>query len=434
MNYLALINTRFRHENAIVYVALNNPELEASQLALEAFSFTDTSSVAMGDGREVNNPAVPQQSKFQLNHEGTGKRRSIWDPIKDSELDKDIVEDEYTYRGCRKVGLMVFAIFIILPEGMQMTIMDTLIPTLVGSIVYGNVQLYSAKKQAWMLPAVDLGGILFLVFVVWLYFKNRARKRAKAEALAEAQRRAEEDNARLNEGGLQLLVLGGKQAVLGDGEAGQGAFDMGTIEDDMKEQKSKALTEEELKAKELAEENARIAEQKKKRIADEKERARKFLLKAKQDESRKKKMEELRRRKEEGKREEDGLGGGPLEVNEQGLLTIKKKEKPKRENSEVASARNPLHVNERGLLSVKKSDDDDDSSQPNMAKAVRDFKLSRESQIENDEVRSKGKAPSRPSLVVPPLGVKGAEDTIKTHPIVSEVGVEEDEVRHVQGA
>ena len=181
---------RFRHENAVVYVALNNPDLQASQLALHAFAYEDASSIAMGDGSEIENPAsntapkrpsaIPSNfavAKFHLKHEGEGsrrhKRQSIWDPVKSGSFGENIVEDHYKYEGCRKVGMMIFFVFIMLPEGMQMTILDTLIPTLVGSVVYGNVQLYSTKKQMWLLPAVDVGAILFCIFFVWLYFKNR---------------------------------------------------------------------------------------------------------------------------------------------------------------------------------------------------------------------------------------------------------------------
>jgi hypothetical protein len=86
------------------------------------------------------------------------KRQTIWDPIKKGEFGNDVVEDTYKYQGCRKVGMIVFTIFLMLPEGTQMTILDTVIPTLIGSIVYGNVKVYQTKKQAWMLPAMDLAG------------------------------------------------------------------------------------------------------------------------------------------------------------------------------------------------------------------------------------------------------------------------------------
>ncbi|GMH92953.1 hypothetical protein TL16_g12498 [Triparma laevis f. inornata] len=193
---------RFFHENAIVYVAENHPELQASELALRAFTFDYESGSKLKDG------AAPSDGNFSLNRNKSKKnlkagrnakakgsrrqkRQTIWDPIKKGEFGNDIVEDTYKYEGCRKVGMIAFTIFLMLPESAQMTILDTVIPTLIGSIVYGNIQVYQTKKQAWMLPAMDMGGIAFLIFLGWAYFKRRAWKRAKVEKEAQMMKDAE---------------------------------------------------------------------------------------------------------------------------------------------------------------------------------------------------------------------------------------------------
>ena len=120
----------------------------------------------------------------------------------------------------------------------------------------------------------------------------RARKRAKAEAMADARRRVEEDNAKLNDGGIQLLALGGKEAVLGGNGDSKGAFDMGSIEDndddddDDEESKPKALTEQELRSEQI----------KKKREEEKKK------MREREDEIRSKQEEEEKSREEERKK------------------------------------------------------------------------------------------------------------------------------------
>ncbi|GMI02572.1 hypothetical protein TrST_g13777 [Triparma strigata] len=233
---------RFFNENAIVYVAENHPELEASELAMRAFTFQYENESKLKDG------AAPENSSFVLNRAKTKrdlrsnkgsrrqKRQTIWDPIKKGEFGNDVVEDTYKYQGCRKVGMIAFTIFLMLPEGTQMTILDTVIPTLIGSIVYGNVKVYQTKKQAWMLPAMDLAGIGFIIFLGWAYFKRRAWKRAKVEKEEKMIKDAEElqrqqQQQGISSSGLELSVFKQKRqtALLGGSGNTLGGMDMNPI-------------------------------------------------------------------------------------------------------------------------------------------------------------------------------------------------------------
>ena len=80
----------------------------------------------------------------------------------------------YTSKGCAKFGLCFFAGFILLPEWVQVGLLDVIFPTAVGSFVYGNYQLY--KLREWSPFTVDLG-LLAIIFGIVFYIRNRRQRK-----------------------------------------------------------------------------------------------------------------------------------------------------------------------------------------------------------------------------------------------------------------
>eukprot|EP00520_Triparma_pacifica_P008937 CAMPEP_0118666010 /NCGR_PEP_ID=MMETSP0785-20121206/18966_1 /TAXON_ID=91992 /ORGANISM="Bolidomonas pacifica, Strain CCMP 1866" /LENGTH=4927 /DNA_ID=CAMNT_0006560251 /DNA_START=40 /DNA_END=14819 /DNA_ORIENTATION=- len=153
--YGSLVN-----ENATVYVAQNHPELDASELVLEAFAHSeaggakasDVAVVLREEGRGKGRPS---------RKEGRRKRQSIWNPgvvgksaDNSSSLGKstsfmleEADESAFEYKGIRKVGVFIFYGFVMMPSAVQDLVLDFLIPLLSGTVVYGNVLIYEAKAD-----------------------------------------------------------------------------------------------------------------------------------------------------------------------------------------------------------------------------------------------------------------------------------------------
>lgn len=80
----------------------------------------------------------------------------------------------YTSKGCAKFGLYFFAAFILLPDWIQVSLLDVIVPTAIGSVVYGNYQLYMMRE--WSPFTIDLG-ILVIICSIVAYVKHKRHKK-----------------------------------------------------------------------------------------------------------------------------------------------------------------------------------------------------------------------------------------------------------------
>jgi hypothetical protein len=113
------------NENAAVYVALNHPELEASPLVLDAFSYA-------GEEVAVEGKTGPGGGRLGA------KRRSIWNPgskleeggdemggrQRSKSAAQDVGEETldnstFQYKGLRRIGIFIFGWYGMLPDMLQ---------------------------------------------------------------------------------------------------------------------------------------------------------------------------------------------------------------------------------------------------------------------------------------------------------------------------
>jgi len=151
----------FMPENAAIYVAMNHPELEASTLVLSRGKKSQEEANEAISERKEN--AGKKRGGFGLTRMNTGLAASKVKALK-----------MYTSKGCVKLGLCTFAWFVLMPEFVQESLFDIIVPTAWGSFVYGNYQLY--KLREWSPFTVNIALILVIVGTV-TYFKHRRTKR-----------------------------------------------------------------------------------------------------------------------------------------------------------------------------------------------------------------------------------------------------------------
>ncbi|GMI33160.1 hypothetical protein TrRE_jg4887, partial [Triparma retinervis] len=191
--YGSLVN-----ENATVYVAQNHPELEASQLVIEAFASAveskkitqDTKRLREGEEGRVAKQIGPMKREGGADlgrSKSTKARRSIWNPglVSRERIDstsfmlEEVDENDFKYKGLRKIGVILFYTFVMMPSAVQDFLMDFVIPLLSGSVVYGNVLIYESRsEQGNNLPGlIEIGLILIFVTLYCVIRKLRKRRR-----------------------------------------------------------------------------------------------------------------------------------------------------------------------------------------------------------------------------------------------------------------
>ena len=128
------------NENATVYVTLKHPELESSELVLDAFSHVEVENkVDMGGDMVVYGTNKMESLKF--NSTTPAARRSIWNlglgsPATRSRSESasfmtdEVDESEFKYKGLRKCGIITFAGFVMLPSIVQDLLLYFFIPIL----------------------------------------------------------------------------------------------------------------------------------------------------------------------------------------------------------------------------------------------------------------------------------------------------------------
>ena len=153
--------SNFMPDNAAVHVAMAHPELDASKLVLSRDSHIKRGNGESDFDDSFDNP---------MHAGGRGLQRS---QTQKQVIDKVSKKRMYYNKGCNKCGLVTFSWFLMLPEFVQLAILDIVIPTAIGSIIYGNYQLY--KIREWSPYTVDVGVIL-LIGGVYFYFRQRRIK------------------------------------------------------------------------------------------------------------------------------------------------------------------------------------------------------------------------------------------------------------------
>ncbi|GMH95715.1 hypothetical protein TrVE_jg5792 [Triparma verrucosa] len=161
--------TAFMPENASVYVAMNHPELDASNLVLSR-------------GRAAQDDV---EAHYDARHEAAMSPKSRRQGLKGFKMNTGIAVTKvkalrmYTSKGLSKFGLFFFAAFVLLPEFVQVSILDVVIPTAIGSFVYGNYQLY--KLREWSPFTLDLVLILLIGGTVWWIRHRRHRHKLRKD-------------------------------------------------------------------------------------------------------------------------------------------------------------------------------------------------------------------------------------------------------------
>jgi hypothetical protein len=138
----------FMPESAAVYVAMHHEYLHASKLILHREKAS-----------KVEQQAAAEKEKEQF---GTGA------PAESTML-------MYTVKGATKFGLWLFAAFILLPDIIQVSVLDGLIPLGVGFMIYGNYQLYRLRE--WSPFIVNI--LLVAIVVGVVIYVRRARRMKK---------------------------------------------------------------------------------------------------------------------------------------------------------------------------------------------------------------------------------------------------------------
>ena len=153
----------FMPENAAVYVAMNHRELQASKLVLSRSRPGEDwagGEDGWGEGEAAGKRGPNgRKMKRMTTARAATKVRAL---------------KMYTSKGCAKFGLMFFAAFVLLPDFVQVSLLDVIVPTAIGSIVYGNYQLY--KMREWSPYTLNLALIGFVCGIV-LYIRHQRHKK-----------------------------------------------------------------------------------------------------------------------------------------------------------------------------------------------------------------------------------------------------------------
>ena len=155
----------FMPDSAAVHVAMNHPELDAAKLVLSRDSKEREGNKYLGE-REVEEGAnSPMHGRRGGGLDRSATQKNLMKKVSKSK--------EYYNKGCNKFGLTLFAVFLLMPEFVQLSILDVVIPTAIGSFVYGNYQLY--KIREWSPYTLNLGLVVFVCGTIW-YFRYRRAK------------------------------------------------------------------------------------------------------------------------------------------------------------------------------------------------------------------------------------------------------------------
>ena len=112
----------FMPENAAIYVAMKHPELDASNLVLSR-------------GKHAKEEV---ERHFDARHQEAMSPKSMREKMKNWRMNTGLAVTRvkalkiYTAKGLSKFGLFFFAGFVLLPEFVQMSILDVLVPTAIG--------------------------------------------------------------------------------------------------------------------------------------------------------------------------------------------------------------------------------------------------------------------------------------------------------------
>lgn len=157
----------FMPENAAVYVAMNHGELQASKLV-------------MSRGRK---DSADEEEAWDVKLEEKGVRGPKGKKLKKMTTARAATKVRalkmYTSKGLAKFGLCFFAAFVLLPEWIQVSLLDVVVPTAVGSVVYGNYQLY--KLREWSPFSLNLI-LITMAMGFAAYIRHRRKKKALLHA------------------------------------------------------------------------------------------------------------------------------------------------------------------------------------------------------------------------------------------------------------